>query len=512
MRLLLLLICCAFATGCDHGLEIILEPDAVRHRAEYAIPLVDSRTALPELTGIVDERVTLTIDPDGLLRFHYIDTVPPVTSGPLFNQLAALGRGIPLPITRRREALPFPLPADISLDELRVRRGQFTYYLPNTYDRPVRITLEIPNATRGGEAFRVTGELPAHTGNGTPPLLSNAANPLDFAGYALDFSSDSLLINYAINDLDGTPLEPAPGTVTALSNLEFSYIEGYFGRSTYPGVSDVLEIDFFKNYVSGSVSFVNPLIRVEVRNGFGVPSRAAIEELYVTTVTGERIDVTGEVVTNGFPFDYPTTEGENAYTTYLIDERNSNVLDLISANPVALHYRIGALLNPDADAGITGFLADTSTYTATLEVELPTYGSASDFTVRDSFPLDLGDKYGDVSAATFRITTDNNLPLDLSVIGTFVDARGNALVDLTDGALLVVSASPVDTAGNPTESRQTTTDITFTGDRLERLREANQLILQTAFATPSPATTNVRITNDQDLRIRVGVRLTVNNP
>ncbi|MBB4080934.1 hypothetical protein GGR28_003573 [Lewinella aquimaris] len=510
-EIILLFLCCALFSGCADGLEVILQPDGVRHRAEYAVPLVDSRTTLGDLVGQVDDRVRLTVDPDGLLRFIYSDTVPAVTSESVFSELELLGRGIPLSITQRRQALAFPLPREIALDELRVKGGQFTYSLPNIHDQPVRIELRIPNATRNGGPLRVTGLLPAYSGSGDPPTLSNTDDPLDISGYAFDFSADSLVIEYSVDDLGGNPLDPAKNTIAVLTNLEFSYLEGYFGRSPYPGISDVLEIDFFEHYLSGEVAFVDPLIRINVRNGFGIPSRAVVDELYIITADGERVEVTGEVVTDGFPFNYPRTEGGNAYTTYLVDKNNSNVLQLLGTKPVALHYRIGALLNPDADPDVVGYLADTSTYSATLDVELPLYGSARDFQVRDTFPINLGESYGEVTEVSFRITTDNELPFDLSLTGIFVDSLGNALADLTDGELLVVEASAVDAGGNSTEVKQTTSDVTFTGAQLEQLRRANRLLLNTTFATTDNGTENVRVTNEQELRVRIGARLTVNN-
>ena len=481
------------------------------YRAEFALPLVDSRVNLTELVGEIDQRVTLSVEADGLLRFNYRDTVPGVSTEEAFAELRTLASTVPLAITRRREAIAFPLPDGTQLSRVDLRSGKLTYRLPNPYDRAVDLTLRVPTLVRDGEAYTVTARLPAYGGSGDPPTLTNTDDPESLAGYQLDFTTDSLVIEYRIDGTDGTPLQPGERTVLLLSDLDFSFIEGYVGRQSYAGVDDDLSIDFFENYLSGEVAFEEPRIRVTVRNGFGVPARAVVEELTVTTVSGEVLPVTGEVVEEGFDFNYPRVPGEVATTTYLITEENSNLQALLAARPVRLDYRISALINPEADASMVGFLSDTSTYSALIEVELPLYGAARDFSISDTFTIDLGREYAGITEATFRVTTDNGMPFALALTGTFSDSLGNPLLDLADGELLVVAAAPVDAAGNATGRGSSTNDLPFSGERLNRLREARQLVLQTTFATTEDGSRPVRITDEQELRVRIGARFTVNN-
>lgn len=511
LKYLLLLLLLLGLLACDGLLDDLTHIDELGNRPEVAVPLVDSRVNLAGLVGEIDDRVTLTVDADGLLRFNYRDTVPAVNSDLVFQQLRDLARGIPLIITRRRQALPFPFPGDVRISSLRVKSGTFVYDLPNSYNQPVTVALTIPNALRDGQPLTITGELPAHNGNGSPPRLTNADRPLELAGYRLDLTTDSLIVEYRIDGADGQPLDPPRGTAAAFTNLEFDYVEGYFGRQPYPGVSGRLDIGFFDHYLGGDIRFVEPRITVGVNNNFGLPARAVIDRLDVTTVTGDTVAVTGQIVEEGFVLDYPRQPGKTVRTTYIVDETNSNVQELIAAKPVSLNYRISALINPEADPRITGFLTDTSSYTATINVELPLYGAADDFGVRDSFPVNLGDDYGEITEATFRITTDNAIPFDLSLTGTFVDSLGNELLDLSDGRLLIIGAGTVDASGRPTATQQLVTDISFTAEEVTLLRQAAYLVINTSFATTEAATEEVRILNTQQLRVRVGARLTINN-
>jgi hypothetical protein len=115
----------------------------------------------------------------------------------------------------------------------------------------------------------------------------------------------------------------------------------------------------------------------------------------------------------------------------------------------------------------------------------------------------LGQDYAEVTAATFRVTTDNGLPLDLSLTGTFIDSLGTPLLDLTDGQLLVLRA------GTSASPRRQTNDIVFDGADLDELRRARQLVLQVDFATTDDGQRTVRVVDTDEVRIRIGARLTV---
>ncbi len=496
-------------SACANQLEDLSRIDATRYRAEYAVPIISSEVTLRELIGDVTDDLSLSIDPDGLLRFRYTGEVPAVGTDIIFARLNALAAGIFLPITQRRQAAPFAGAGDVDLDELRVKSGLLTYNLANRYDRPVTVTLSIPDATLNGVPFSVTGEVPAYSGTGTPPSLSNPTTPVNLQGYEIVLSTDSLYFEYSIRDAAGNELQPSQSTVVNITGLAFSYMEGYLGREVYPGGRDTVEVDFFDRYLEGEIFFVNPTVTMTLINSFGLPALAQVDVLNVIDVEGNVIPITGEAVENGFYFDYPRTPGQTAVTTFVFDNSNSNIAEVLSARPVALDYEVNALVNPDADTDIVGFLTDTSSYRAQVSVELPLYGNAEDFTVRDTFNVDLMGRYEDVIAVTFRMTTKNGLPLDLNVSGTFLDAAGNAVADLSDGALLLLQSSPIDAAGNPNGQRVATNDLSFTGDRLEALRTATRLVLTFNLSTTDGGTPFVRITDEQTLEVLLGAIVTV---
>lgn len=499
----------AIFPACSNQIEDLTRVDGTRYRADYAVPLIDSKVKLKELIGDVTGQVSVSVDPDGLLRFRYSGEVPAVGSDVIFARLETIAQGIFLPITQRRQAAPFAGPGDVDLNELRISGGALNYVFPNTYPEPVRITFSIPDGSLDGVPFSVSAELPAFSGEGTPPALTNPDLPVDLENYILTLSDDSLYFEIDIEDLDGNDLAVTEGSVITITNLRFSYVEGYLGQEFYPGGRDTIEVDFFDNYLEGDIYFENPTVTMTLINTFGVPARALVDVLNVIDVNGNIIPIEGTAVDNGFDFDFPRVPGETAITTFVFDKTNSNIDQVLSARPVALDYEINALINPNADTEIVGFLTDTSSYRATVDVELPLYGNASDFTVRDTFEIDLMDRYEDVVGATFRLTTKNGLPLDLQLRGTFLDPLGNALADLTDGELQLLRSSPIDAAGNPEGVTTQTNDLRFEGARLEAIRSATQLVLMLDISTSDGGTPFVRVTDEQELTVLLGAIVTV---
>lgn len=510
-RAILLFVVSVFA-ACS-PLDNFTEVEEVAFDATYAVPLVDSRVSLGDLLGDVAEGVTLSVDPDGLLRFRYAGEIAAVGSEVVFERLEAIAQGVFVPIVRSRQAAPFAGGDDLDIDRVDIKSGRLVYNLTNDYDRPVTVNLRIPDATRDGETFSVGGELPAYSGEGPLPTIANQDDPIDLTDYVLTISDDSLYFEYDVIDEAGNLLEPSAQTVVAITNLRFSSVEGYLGSEEYPGGRDTVEVDFFDNYLEGEIFFVDPKIRMTLANTFGVPALALVDVLNVIDVNGNVIPITGEAVEQGFRFNSPTVPGDTAFTTFLFDNTNSNIAEVLSARPVALDYEINALINPDEDPSIRGFLTDGASYRARVEVELPLYGNARGFTVRDTFPVDLMDRFGDVTAVDFRLTTRNGLPVGVELTGTFVDADGNALADLTDGAFTLLRAAPVDANGDVTaETTPVTQDIRVADDRLEAIRSANRLILTLDIATTDDGTPFVRVTDRQQLEVLLGARVEVRQP
>lgn len=495
--------------GCVNDVEEFSRIDALRVDADYAVPLIDSRVRLADLIGDVTEDVSLSVDPDGLVRFRYEGEVAAVGSEVVFDRLDDIAAGIFIPINQNRTAAPFVLPGDVDLDVLRIKGGLLSYNLPNRYDRPVTVRLSLPDARLNGEPLLITGELPAWDMSGPPPSLTNPDNPISLAGYELNDIQDSIFIEYDIVDENGFQLQPSQSTVVTITGLGFDYVEGYMGQAIYSGGRDTIGVTFFENYQEGEIRLADPTITMTLTNTFGVPTRALIETLNVLRINGDTLAVEGEGVTNGFDFDYPRAPGEVATTTFVFDTSNSNLAELVTARPVALDYEINAQLHPTGNTEERGFLTDTASYRARVAFELPLVGSADRFALRDTFAINVMENYEDITAVTFRLTTRNGLPFDLEIEGTFLDALGNELADLTDGELTILEAGAPTGNGGSYAVSEFSRDILLEDDRLDAIRNATRLVVLLRVSTAGGGTDFVRVTDRQELELLLGAIISV---
>lgn len=494
--------------GCNDQLEDLTDVNDISVDADYAVPLVDSRVQLSDLIGEVTEDISLLVDDDGSLRFRYEGQVAAQGSEIVFDRLNAVASGILLPLTANRTAAPFVLPGDTDLDVLRVSGGLLGYNLTNRYDVPVSVRLALPDAKLNGVPLEITGELPAWDGTGDVPALNNPDALIPLAGYEFNDLEDSIFIEYDIIDLDGNLLEPTQNTVVIITGLSFDYVEGYMGQAIYGGGRDTIAVAIFDNYQEGEIRFSNPTITMTLTNTFGVPTRAIIDALNVVRRNGDTLAVEGDGVENGFDFDYPRMPGETATTTFVLDTTNSNLADLLAARPVALDFAVSAELHPTGDTTIRGFLTDTASYIARVTLDLPLVGTADRFALRDTFAVNLAEDYEDITAVTFRLTTRNGLPVDLEVEGTFLDAAGNPVADLTDGELTILK-SGIPTGGNDYIPSEYTRDVEFVDDRLAAIRNATQLVMLFRIGTSGGGSTFVRITERQELEVLLGAIISV---
>ena len=80
--------------------------------------------------------------------------------------------------------------------------------------------------------------------------------------------------------------------------------------------------------------------------------------------------------------------------------------------------------NPDEDTDIRGFVTDSSYYKVRVDVDLPLYGSAIDFTVTGYALAWTSTGFDEVDYAEFKLVTENGMPVSIDMQGYFLDENG----------------------------------------------------------------------------------------
>ena len=497
--------------GCNQFNELE-EISKVDYQAEYAIPIVNTTIALEDLLTKLDERTTLVVDPDGLVRLQYSGEVLTQTSADVFAEINETIANVPLiPIISKHQPLPFSSPNGLQMDRLDLKGGKFMYSAQNDHPFPVQFTISSQQVTKNGEPLSMGGTIQPYEGTGSKPNLTNFFLPEDLADYQILPENDSVYIDYTAIGPNGFHVNLS-SVFIRIQDLDFYYVEGYLGNQIYEGGRDTIIIDFFDQYVQGDVYFSEPKITVNVENSFGIPTRSVFEVFDVFTVRDQILPIESTFIDEGINFPYPTLIeiGQTKESDFTFTKQNSNIDEVLGAGPVAIDYEVNALTNPDQLTDIRGFITDSSYYTVRLDVDLPLYGQASNFIATDTFVLDFS-TYQSVKAAEFKFVTENGLPLSVDIQGYFMDENGLILDSLLQQQERVVAAAPVDNGGIVTNSVEEIKYIDVPADRFAQIRSAKKLLLLASFSTLNNGEVPVKILSGQSTDIRLGAILRMEN-
>ncbi len=471
--------------------------------AEFAIPLVKARTTLQDLLENFDDRTFITIDPDGLIRLRYSGDVTQRTSEDIIGE--ALDSFPPIiPLLDTLMELPFTSPRELEVDFATFKSGQLSYGLIYSGADPLEVRIDLPQVQKDGDSLSFSFPIPP----GPVTILPVLVPPIDLTGWNLVPLDGSLYVRYVATNPGGERVE-LDSIGLFLTDLDFSYIEGFLGNHLHESDRDTIFIEFFENWIQGDVFFEDPKIIINIDNSFGLPTRSVINVFQIYTVDGSVLPIESAFIENGIDFLYPQLPnevGQTVHMSFVFDKTNSNLQEVLGSRPVALDYDVDALTNPDTLTNIRGFLTDSSFYRIGVEVELPTFGRAAGFAAQDTFAVDFSG-YEDVAEVEFKIVTDNNTPLDIGVQVFFLEPAGAVLDSLFSQEIELVEAAPVDGNGEVLEKSSKVTTVAYDSERFARVRAADRLVLRAAFSTLNDGSVPVKLLAEQDVEIRMGMRL-----
>ena len=479
------------------------------YEAEYAIPLIDTKISLQDILLKIEENSSVQIDPDGLIRFMYSGDVITKTSDEVFAAINETLSAVPvIPLASKRQALPFTSPDGLDMDRLDLKGGSFVYAFNNDHDEKVDVSILLPTVTKDGVPLSFEATIDAYDGTGDLPVYTTLFFPTDLTGYRIvPEENDSVYIEHEAITHSGDTVD-LPFIAVTISELEFEYAEGYLGNQIYEGGRDTINIDFFENWIQGDVYFENPKITFNFENSFGIPTRSVVNVFDIFTVEGEVLPLESAVLENGIDFPYPGLNeiGEVKEEAFIFTKDNSNIDVVLGSGPVAIDYDVNAFTNPDSLTDIRGFITDSSYYKVRVDVELPLHARASNFLARDTIDIDLTD-FSEANYAEFKLITDNSLPLNVDIQAYFLDENNSVVDSLLDDQQRLIQGAPIDNDGNVVESAATTTFVSFLHDRFAKIKTAKKIVLVAIFSTVNDGNISVRITEDQDIKIRMGVKL-----
>lgn len=139
-----------------------------------------------------------------------------------------------------------------------------------------------------------------------------------------------------------------------------------------------------------------------------------------------------------------------------------------------------------------------------MHVELPFYGTANNFKVKDTVPFSYNDLVN-VSELMLRMDLENGFPLESSVQLIFTDDQNQPLDTLFNTNEVVIPSGTLG-AGSERVSipGKKSHDQFFDATRITKILNAKNIIIVATATSTNAGNTNVKIFADYQLKIKIG--------
>ena len=154
---------------------------------------------------------------------------------------------------------------------------------------------------------------------------------------------------------------------------------------------------------------------------------------------------------------------------------------------------------------------------ADVEIVLPMFGNAKDFTFGDTTNFRF-QKVDNITSINFRAFVVNDFPMDVTMQIYFTDSAYNKIDSLFNEPPSANQTNVIPSAQitfNPDGSQssiasQKLTDVNYNQTRALALKKAHFIIIKAISATFGNGTKNVKIYSDKRLSVKLGARAQMN--
>ena len=397
--------------------------------------------------------------------------------------------------------LPLIFPSGARLEELRMDGGT--------------IVLEIPDLN---SFFVLKLTLPTTTNDGNPVsfILGESLNEISMENFEMDLSSVDppynrlpvemqLMFNESIDTFEIKFDSPLEGTLE-IFDIDFDFLNGYMGV-VYDVLTDRLNLDFFQQVRSGSLSFSNPQITITLKNGIGTTNSMLDdgEGLYIKG-SNERLygDSTATIGSSmdGFTVAEAPSRGEYTIATLTMNEETEPELnEFFALLPSFLETRIPYKTGTD-QINMNQFMDDESVLQTDIDIELPLDLAADRFILTDTtqYVVDTTNGKYIARSAEFHAKIESYFPLELEIQNYFLDSNKVVLDSLFEERTILDPAL-LDEEGKVLAPYVAEVLVYMDNEDLENLRNTAYLVTNVRIQTPESK--YVRLLSSYNLKYKL---------
>lgn len=490
-------------------------------KPEIAIPLINSSLTPRDIFLAKETPDIITTNNDGLLTIVYETGGYRINTADLFtlqdqsyNESVALTAteiaALPIQGTISRTyttSYNFDNPSGVRLDSMLTKSGLLKINLNSDLQHGGLIKVSFPTFVNNGSPLSF--ELPLDY-NGSTPVLGNSTTNLDNYTISIDNSTGNQIpVTYEITiNYSGNSISPQDSIRLSIEseNLQFKSFFGYAGQQTISFPEDSLPLALFQGAIGGSFYVAEPKLSINTVNGFGIPIDVQFNKFDANTVNSGTFPI--QLPQNPVSLNAPTTPGDSARTSIVLDANNSNIDNVVSALPKEFIFDFTALLNPGGDLG-QNFVIDNIGSSVSLQFELPLVGTVSNYVLIDTLDFDF-DNTQLLDAAIFRTNIKNGFPVDADLQIYFADANARILDSLFIGQKKIITSGTIDANGKVIQSTNEIVDTEVDKIGLTNLFRSSKVIIKANLSTTNNGATVVRFYDDYRLDVKLGMKAKFN--
>lgn len=444
-------------------------------------------------------------DPNSWLSISSLDDMIFSISG---NLIQATEGSIKFP---QQEGPSDSLIVDIQVDDgieislINLSSGVMVFNYESSVNTSLQLIIEIPTLKdQMGVAFSEILEI-NNTQSSGPQMFSFS---IDNYSFDLSDSVNQIQVNYSSQIMGSNTFQSFSENDQihidiSMEDIEFSYVEGYFGQIEQEIEQDEMDFDLsILEEIVPNLYLETPNLRFTVDNAIGVPFLINLDLLGIND--DESISLNG-----------PNIQAQGLMSTITdFNNSNSQLSDMISISPSQILYSGSVLSNPSGNMGVLNSITNGSDIKIGFELDLPLHLRLEDVMRTDTLDLDFGGDNDNTTEADYvdsvilKLHTENEFPLDIDLMILFTDSLSGLILDSLDIEML--DAAEVDEDGRTILANIYDSNIILNSGQIDALFNSNRALLDIKMNSYDNENTAVKLYTDYQFKIAVGAILELN--
>jgi hypothetical protein len=406
---------------------------------------------------------------------------------------------------------------EAQLREIRVKSGRLRYEVRSYMNAWLDFEYALPGIISNGNSIAITEN--TAPGSSGQPFISSSV--YDLSGYTLFLNGDgspgyntfvgNLMVQTSLNHPEGATIGGNDSIAIDLifEDITLSYARGYFGSESEVN-SGSSQLDIFGNISADFLDIDQVTMSLELVNMVGVDAGIRIASLRArNSQNGLETELTGADINTPVLLHRAVELGNSVQTggthTFLLNQDNSSLDELIELLPDQINYTIETELNPLGDISFgNDFIYTDRTLEGKASINLPLCFRAGALTLRDTLKMD--ESLEEQSAnGVLRLSALNGFPFSANLTLKVLDENGMVLVTyLSDGNILAGA-----TNGDEVIPVSSQSDFVLSEGDLNYIRKGNRWVIEAVFNTFGQEYVKIRDSHFIDFEISGDLNYTI---